>query len=143
MQEVQPMANSEQAEVTNGALVAAGASAIPAHAPSGMELMDQLLQSPSANYRELKYGDVVEGLIMQVDRDEILVDIGSKSEGVIPSKELSTLTDEERDRLAIGDQVLIFVVQAENQDGHAVLSIDKARQEKAGGASRRSTRPAR
>ena len=124
------MADSEQAEVTNGALVAAGASAIPAPAPSGMELMDQLLQSPSANYRELKYGDVVEGLIMQVDRDEILVDIGSKSEGVIPSKELSTLTDEERDRLAIGDQVLVFVVQAENQDGHAVLSIDKARQEK-------------
>jgi small subunit ribosomal protein S1 len=129
MQDVQPMADAEQANGAHGAAIAT-TGVVPRRAPAGMELMDQLLSEPSANYRELKYGDVVEGLIMQVDRDEILVDIGSKSEGVIPSKELSTLTDEERDLLAIGDQVLIFVVQAENQDGHAVLSIDKARQEK-------------
>jgi small subunit ribosomal protein S1 len=129
MQDVQPVSDMEQASGANGVAVAS-ATAPATKVPAGMELMDQLLQSPSANYRELKYGDVIEGHIMQVDRDEVLVDIGSKSEGVIPSKELSTLTDEERDLLAIGDQVLVFVVQAENQDGHAVLSIDKARQEK-------------
>ena len=68
---------------------------LPSQSPA-VSLMDQLLSEPGAHYRELKYGDVVEGLIMQVDRDEILVDIGSKSEGVIPSKELSTLSEPER-----------------------------------------------
>lgn len=97
---------------------------------ASMQLMDQLLSEQGTQYRDLKYGDVVEGLIMQVDRDEILVDIGSKSEGLIPSKEISSLSDDERGALAIGDSVLVFVVQAENQDGHIVLSIDKARQEK-------------
>jgi small subunit ribosomal protein S1 len=129
MQDVQPVADAEQ-QVMNGAMAAAEGAGGSSGVTSGRGLMDQLLSEPSASYRELKYGDVVEGLIMQVDRDEILVDIGSKSEGVIPSKELSTLTEEERQKLAVGDQVLTFVLQAENQDGHAVLSIDKARQEK-------------
>ena len=67
---------------------------------------------------------------MQLDRDEVLVDIGSKSEGIIPNKELSSLGDAERKALSSGDTVLVFVVQPENADGHAVLSIDRARQEK-------------
>jgi small subunit ribosomal protein S1 len=95
-----------------------------------VSLMEQFLNDPAHDYRILKYGDVVEGQLMHVDRDELLVDIGSKSEGVIPSREFSTLSDEERMRLTVGDRVLVFVVQAENQEGHAVLSIDRARQEK-------------
>jgi small subunit ribosomal protein S1 len=67
---------------------------------------------------------------MHIDRDEILVDIGSKSEGVVPSKEMSSLLPEERDELKIGDEVLVFVVQPEDKEGRAVLSLDKARQEK-------------
>ncbi|MDI3339065.1 MAG: 30S ribosomal protein S1 [Sphaerobacter sp.] len=93
-------------------------------------LMEQLLSDPSHDYRILNYGDVIEGQIMHIDRDELLVDIGSKSEGVIPAREFSTLTDEERAALSVGDHVLVFVVQAENQEGQAVLSIDRARQEK-------------
>jgi small subunit ribosomal protein S1 len=99
-------------------------------APVGRNLMEQLLAEPDTDVRTLKYGDVLEGIVMQLDRDEVLVDIGSKSEGIIPNKELSSLGDAERKALSAGDTVLVFVVQSENADGHAVLSIDRARQEK-------------
>jgi small subunit ribosomal protein S1 len=99
-------------------------------APNGRNLMEQLLAEPDTDVRTLKYGDVLEGIVMQLDRDEVLVDIGSKSEGIIPNKELSSLGDAERKALSSGDTVLVFVVQPENADGHAVLSIDRARQEK-------------
>jgi small subunit ribosomal protein S1 len=97
---------------------------------AGRSLMEQLLADPTHDYRTLKYGDVIDGTIMHVDRDEILVDIGSKSEGVIPAREFSSLNDDERRAMGVGDQLLVFVVQPENQDGHAVVSIDRARQEK-------------
>jgi small subunit ribosomal protein S1 len=93
-------------------------------------LMEQYLSDPSHNYKTLKYGDVIDGVIMRIDREELLVDIGSKSEGVVPSREFSSLPAEEKDALTIGDNVLVFVVQPENQEGHAVVSIDRARQEK-------------
>ncbi len=67
---------------------------------------------------------------MHIDRDEILVDIGSKSEGVVPSKEMSSLLPEEQEEIHVGDEVLVFVVQSEDKEGRAVLSLDKARQEK-------------
>jgi len=96
----------------------------------GAMLMEQYLSDPSHGYKTLKYGDVIDGVIMRLDRDEILVDIGSKSEGIVPTREFSSLPAEEKDALAIGDSVLVFVVQPENQEGHAVVSIDRARQEK-------------
>ena len=95
-----------------------------------LSLMEQFLNDPSLEYKSLKYGDVMDGIIMRIDRDEILVDIGSKSEGVVPSREFSSLTSGERDELAIGETILVFVVQPENQEGQAVVSIDRARQEK-------------
>src|SRR5688572_2365699 len=96
----------------------------------GPSLLEQYLADPSHDYKTLKYGDVMDGIIMRIDRDEILVDIGSKSEGIVPAKEFSSLSSEERQALAIGETVLVFVVQSENQEGHAVVSIDRARQEK-------------
>ena len=77
-------------------------------------LMEQFLNDPSHDYKTLKYGDVMDGVIMHLDRDEILVDIGSKSEGIVPSREYSSLIGEEKEALAIGDNVLVFVVQPEN-----------------------------
>ncbi len=93
-------------------------------------LMEQFLNDPSHDYKSLKYGDVMDGVIMHLDREEILVDIGSKSEGIVPSREYSSLSSDERQALAVGDTILVFVVQPENQEGHAVVSIDRARQEK-------------
>lgn len=93
-------------------------------------LLEQYLSDPSHDYRTLKYGDVLDGVIMRIDRDEILVDIGSKSEGIVPAKEFSSLTPEERQSLQVGQSILVFVVQPENPEGHPVVSIDRARQEK-------------
>jgi len=93
-------------------------------------LMEQYLQDPAHGYYNLQYGDIVEGTVMQIERDEILVDIGAKSEGAVPSKEMLSLSPEEREQIQVGDEVLVFVVQAEDKEGRAVLSLDKARQEK-------------
>src|SRR4051794_12956934 len=94
---------------------------------AGRSLMEQLLADPTHAYHTLKYGDVIEGTVMRVDHDELLVDIGSKSEGVIPAREFSSLSDDERKNIHVGDKMLVFVVQPENQEGHAVVSIDRAR----------------
>jgi small subunit ribosomal protein S1 len=109
---------------------AEGVSDNGADAASDVSLMEQFLNDPSHDYKTLKYGDVMDGIIMHVDRDELLVDIGSKAEGIVPSREYSTLAPEEKQALQVGDTVLVFVVQPENQEGHPVVSIDRARQEK-------------
>jgi small subunit ribosomal protein S1 len=114
-------------DAENAAVQEIGAGEIELDAAS---LMEQFLNDPSHDYKSLKYGDVMDGVIMHLDREEILVDIGSKSEGIVPSREYSSLSSEERSALAVGDTILVFVVQPENQEGHAVVSIDRARQEK-------------
>jgi small subunit ribosomal protein S1 len=93
-------------------------------------LMAQFLINPAHDYRNLQYGDTVDGVIMRIDRDEILVDIGSKAEGVVPAREMQSLTSEDRAGLHPGNELLVFVVQAEDREGRALLSVDKARQEK-------------
>lgn len=96
----------------------------------GAALMEQFLSDPSHDYTALKYGDVMDGIITRIDRDELLVDIGSKAEGIVPTKEYSSLSAEEKDQLQVGDTILVFVVQPENPEGYPVVSIDRARQEK-------------
>lgn len=93
-------------------------------------LMQQFLLDPAHDYRNLQYGDAVDGTIVRVEKDEVLVDIGSKAEGVVPSREMQSLLPEDRAALRVGDELLVFVVQTEDKEGRAVLSIDKARQEK-------------
>jgi small subunit ribosomal protein S1 len=93
-------------------------------------LMEQFLLNPAHDYRNLQYGDTVDGTVMRVDRDEILVDIGAKAEGVVPAREMQSLPAEDRAELKPGDTLLVFVVQSEDKEGRAILSIDKARQEK-------------
>lgn len=93
-------------------------------------LMEQFLQDPAHDYRKLQYGETIDGVIMRMDREGILVDIGAKAEGVVPPREMQSLTPEEKTDLKIGNEVLVFVLQAEDQEGYAILSIDKARQEK-------------
>ena len=96
----------------------------------GAALMEQFLSDPEHDYTAIKYGDVMDGIITRIDRDELLVDIGSKAEGIVPTKEYSSLSAEEKDELQVGDHILVFVVQPENQEGYPVVSIDRARQEK-------------
>ncbi|MEA2518080.1 MAG: small subunit ribosomal protein, partial [Chloroflexota bacterium] len=63
---------------------------------------------------------------VRIDKDEILVDIGAKSEGVVSNRELYGRNAESQPQLAIGDTVLVYVLQPESQEGHAVLSLRRA-----------------
>ena len=124
-----PNGHDAEAQHESAAPVPAPAPAAES-APNAENDMAALLAASDEQFRQLKYGDVIEGTVMRKDPDEVLVDIGSKSEGIIPSNELSSLTSEEFARLAIGDEVLVSVLQPEDKEGHVVLSLDRARQEK-------------
>jgi small subunit ribosomal protein S1 len=77
-------------------------------------------------------GDVVTGRVVRVDKDEVLVDIGYKSEGVIPLSELSIRkTVNVEDEVSLGEMVDALVMQKEDQDGRLILSKKRARFEKA------------
>lgn len=78
----------------------------------------------------IKRGDVVEGVIVRIDQDEILVDIGLKSEGVLSTKELPASGYGSFNELHINDKVLVYVIQPETQDGHALLSLKRANAER-------------
>ena len=77
-------------------------------------------------------GDVVTGTVVRVDKDEILVDIGYKSEGVIPVAELSIRRSVNPDEeVTVGDEIDALVLQKEDADGRLILSKKRARFEKA------------
>jgi small subunit ribosomal protein S1 len=90
--------------------------------------MEQLLAEEEHSIRALAHGDIVDGTVVRVDPDEVLVDIGAKSEGLISNRELSA-RGEATVVLNPGDQVKVYVVQPENEDGTVVLSLRKARAE--------------
>jgi len=74
-------------------------------------------------------GDIREGTVVSADRGEILIDVGGKSEGVIDSRELDRMSRDERSQFDVGEQVQVYVVNVENQEGNIVLSLDKAEEE--------------
>ena len=88
--------------------------------------MEELLAEQDSDIKSFKHGDVVEGAVVRIDKDEILVDIGAKSEGVVSNRELYGRHAESQPELAIGDIVLVYVLQPESQEGHAVLSLRRA-----------------
>jgi small subunit ribosomal protein S1 len=92
--------------------------------------MQALLEEQDAQFKTIKRGDVVEGQIVRIDQDEILVDIGLKSEGVLSTKELPAAGYGSLAELNVGDQVLVYVIQPETPEGHANVSIKRARLER-------------
>ena len=95
-----------------------------------MQSMAALLEEETAAYPELRRGEIIEGVVVGTDRDGILVDIGAKSEGVVPPSEMHCLQPEGASRLNTGDKVLVFIVQPESQEGQIILSLDRARGER-------------
>ncbi|HET7181564.1 MAG TPA: 30S ribosomal protein S1, partial [Candidatus Limnocylindrales bacterium] len=96
--------------------------------PTGPEptTMEELLAEQDADIKSFKHGDVVEGSVVRIDKDEILVDIGAKSEGVVSNRELFGRNTETQPALNIGDTVLVYVLQPESPEGHVVLSLRRA-----------------
>jgi small subunit ribosomal protein S1 len=79
-------------------------------------------------------GDIVAGTIVKVDRDEVLLDIGYKTEGVIPSRELSIKHDvDPSEVVSVGDEVEALVLQKEDKEGRLILSKKRAQYERAWG----------
>jgi len=77
-------------------------------------------------------GDLVTGTVVQVERDEVLLDIGYKSEGVIPARELSIRKDANpADIVQLGDEIEALVLQKEDKDGRLILSRKRAAYERA------------
>jgi small subunit ribosomal protein S1 len=75
----------------------------------------------------LNDGDLVKGKVVKIDKDEVLVDVGFKSEGVIPLNELSIRNNvKPEDILKVNDEIEIMVLQKEDQDGRLLLSKKRA-----------------
>ena len=93
---------------------------------------EELLAAVDETIKYFNDGDIVEGTIVKVDHDEVLLDIGYKTEGVIPSKELSIKHDINPDEVvAVGDRVEAYVLQKEDKEGRLLLSKRRAQQERA------------
>ena len=96
--------------------------------PSDEEL-NQLIDGTINPFDE---GDLVTGTIVKIDRDEVLLDIGFKSEGVIPVRELSIRKDVDPSEVVkLGDSIEALVLQKEDKDGRLILSKKRAEYERA------------
>ena len=95
---------------------------------------EELVQAIEESLHDFKDGDIVEGEVVKIDRDEVLLDIGHKSEGVIPSKELSIRHDVDPGEVVkVGDHIEALVLQKEDKEGRLILSKKRAQYERAWG----------
>ncbi|MDO4281840.1 MAG: bifunctional 4-hydroxy-3-methylbut-2-enyl diphosphate reductase/30S ribosomal protein S1 [Peptococcaceae bacterium] len=94
--------------------------------------MEQGLEQGYGTLEPLNLYDIVTGTVVKINSDEVMVDVGGKSEGVIPIKELSFQKDPDvEDIVKVGDEIQVMVIKMENNEGHMVLSKKRADQEKA------------
>lgn len=87
------------------------------------------LMDDALSFRRLQSGDIVDGEIVSVTPTEVLVDVGAKSEGVVPSKELERLGRDGLETLKVGETIPVYVVRAEDREGNLILSIRRAEEE--------------
>lgn len=91
--------------------------------PGQEEMMNLELGTP----RQIKQGDLINGVVVQVRDDEVLLDIGGKSEGVIPRRELSLKdSDDVLENIKVGDELDVYVLRVDNDEGHLILSKKRA-----------------
>lgn len=91
--------------------------------------MESLLAQEGVSLDIPKSGEIRNGMIASVSGDEILVSIGAKSEGVIPTREVASLPQEMRDKFKVGDEIQVFVISTESKHGTILLSIQRALEE--------------
>src|ERR1700709_1815502 len=109
-------------------------SAAPQVAVNDIGSEEDFLAAIDATIKYFNDGDIVEGTIVKDDRDEVLLDIGYKTEGVIPSRELSIKHDvDPSEVVTVGDKVEALVLQKEDKEGRLILSKKRAQYERAWG----------
>jgi small subunit ribosomal protein S1 len=91
--------------------------------------MGALLESEAAQGGSLRRGEIVEGMVMGASPDGLIVDVGTKTEAVIPQNEMLSLGVDGAAALKTGDTVRVMVLQPSTSEGHALVSLDRARGE--------------
>lgn len=99
------------------------------HNSSEMPSMESLLEE-GLSLEFPSQGEIRQGVIATIRDNEILVSVGTKSEGVISGRELEAIPAEERAQLQVGQEIPVYVVSPEDQNGNVVLSYVRAREEK-------------
>lgn len=92
--------------------------------------MEELLEDDGLGLDMPSLGDIRKGTVARVSETEILVSIGTKSEGVIPAREVDQIDPEHREELEVGKEITVYVVNPEDQSGNVVLSFVRALEEK-------------
>lgn len=95
--------------------------------PTGSSMADYV---GDFEFKPLKTGEPRDGIIVSISSSEILVDVGSKSEGFILQREMERHGREYAETYAVGDSVVVYVVRPEDRDGNVVLSLARAQQER-------------
>ena len=91
--------------------------------------MAALLETEAAQPGSLRRGEIIEGVVMGASPDGVIVDVGTKTEAVIPQGEMLSLGAEGQSRLKAGDSVRVMVLQPMSSEGHGIVSLDRARGE--------------
>ena len=91
--------------------------------------MESLLNEQELNVDLPQPGEIRTGMIASISPSQILVSIGAKSEGVVSGRELDALTPEEREALKVGQEVHVFVLNPEDENGNVVLSLKRAQEQ--------------
>ncbi len=100
------------------------------HNSSEMPSMESLLEEQGLSLEFPSQGEIRQGVIATIRDNEILVSVGTKSEGVISGRELEAIPSEERAEFQVGQEIPVYVVSPEDQNGNVVLSYMRAREEK-------------
>src|ERR1700732_1179873 len=97
-----------------------------------LEVDGQIVPNYDATFRPIEEGEVVTGHVVRIDKDEVLVDIGYKSEGATPAGELAIRKSvDPQDEVHLGEEVDAIVLTKEDQDGRLIMSKKRARFKKA------------
>src|SRR5688572_8324074 len=91
--------------------------------------MGALLESEAAQPGSLRRGEIIEGMVMGASPDGLIVDVGTKTEALIPQGEMLSLGVDGQAKLKAGDTVKVMVLQPSSSEGHAIVSLDRARGE--------------
>lgn len=91
--------------------------------------MDALLEAEAYDLETPRRGEIRTGTIARISENDVLVDVGAKSEGVIPHRELEQMSEEQRANLDVGQEVDVYVIRSADRDGTMLLSLSRAEEE--------------
>lgn len=83
--------------------------------------------SKEYDYIQPQRGDIRQGVVVSIEENQIVVDIGAKKEGIVTSYDLEKLGEEAVSQISVGDEVLAYVLKPETRDGEVLLSLNMAR----------------